>query len=645
MLHSHRSGTLGCNLILHLNLDQQGSIASSQRLFEATMAVELISTQSLYKSLSINRQGDIRLVNILETREGKISCQLRTVNLEHSPAYFALSYTWGPSTDRETARGGTSAPSRQILCNNILMHVTENLHNFLCRAAADEDLASRDIWIDFISINQEDSIERASQVNQMARIYRSAEAVVIWLGEEEDNIHLAFELMRDLSRLNERQLNKITPSALSRRTSEVFKLLPGHGIDSSWLALSHLFRRRYFTRTWTLQEVYLGRKRIGKCGNHSIDWECVTNTSKFLTETSWTRWLRIGSHHQVPNLIEATRRTNLIAEGDSLLYALIRFRRYQVSDPRDKVYALLGLVSDSIKQSPLLLPSYKEQSVENTYILAAIYLLENTDHLLLLAHTEGSPRKNEERLPSWVPDWRCTDVIGLGVTGYTRFTAAGDVPRTLHIDKKRLTLTLRGTRLDQIEHISETKKEILEGKPFPRLLSMIHMLPNTYHTGETAFEVLWRSLITNTSGPPSQYPASLDFGQFFLEWFLHKLNLTAHLLEQGLLAGLSDFMKRHTQGYNVESAVEKFGKDQYETVTSHAQHLRPFLSKNHFFGIGAEDMQPGDCLWVVAGCRVPLVLRESSTGAFRIVGGAYVHGFMNGEALSNGIPWSDLVIV
>ena len=612
------------------------------------MAPAHVSTQSLYQSLSLHHEGDIRLVRIVGIREGKVLCRLHTANLDDKPIYTALSYTWGPSTDKEQAEGMTSAPTHEILCNDSSIYVTQNLHNFLCRAVVDEDLASRNIWIDSISINQEDSVERANQVNQMGNIYRSAAEVVVWLGEEENNVSAAFALMRDLSRLNDDQLGQITPSAILRKRSEVLELLPGHDIESSWRALSHLFRRRYFTRTWTLQELFLGLKKVGKCGPHSIDWECVTRISKYVTDTTWGRWLynsaATESLHQVPNLIEATRKTKVTRESDLLLYALIRFRRYEVSDPRDKVFALLGLVSDSIKQSPRLWPAYKAHSVEETYISAAIYLLEDSDHLLLLAHAEGSSRDNE-KLPSWVPDWRCSDVVGIGITGYARFTAASNVPRKLHIDKDKFTLTVRGTRLDQIEHVAETKKDILEGRPFPRLLSMINMLPTPYHTGQTAFEVLWRSLMTNTSGPPPIYPAVIAYAQYFAEWFMDKLNQTAHLVEPTLIAQSLEFMKQDPQECAPEAIIEGLGRDQYETTFSHSQRLRPFLSKNQFFGIGAESLQPGDTLWIVAGCRVPLILRETGEGAFRIVGGAYVHGFMNGEALLNEVSWTDLTIV
>jgi hypothetical protein len=86
------------------------------------------------------------------------------------------------------------------------------------------------------------------------------------------------------------------------------------------------------------------------------------------------------------------------------------------------------------------------------------------------------------------------------------------------------------------------------------------------------------------------------------------------------------------------------GSDEYEAVFSHYTRLRLFLTSQNILGIGSESLLTKDSVWVIAGLRVPLILREASPGVFRIVGGAYLHGFMNGEALDLGHPWSDITI-
>jgi hypothetical protein len=46
-------------------------------------------------------------------------------------------------------------------------------------------------------------------------------------------------------------------------------------------------------------------------------------------------------------------------------------------------------------------------------------------------------------------------------------------------------------------------------------------------------------------------------------------------------------------------------------------------------------MQQGDEIWILPGASVPLILRKVSAECrYRVVGDAYVHGIMHGEALT-----------
>lgn len=53
----------------------------------------------------------------------------------------------------------------------------------------------------------------------------------------------------------------------------------------------------------------------------------------------------------------------------------------------------------------------------------------------------------------------------------------------------------------------------------------------------------------------------------------------------------------------------------------------------------------GDCICVVLGCELPLVIRPAHKNRFTVVGQCYVHGIMQGEALLCLLPppWADKV--
>lgn len=64
-------------------------------------------------------------------------------------------------------------------------------------------------------------------------------------------------------------------------------------------------------------------------------------------------------------------------------------------------------------------------------------------------------------------------------------------------------------------------------------------------------------------------------------------------------------------------------------VTSFLKRL--FLADGGFLGNGPEDIEAGDEVWVLAGCRRLAVLRKLNNGNRMLVGEAYVHNLMNGE--------------
>lgn len=59
---------------------------------------------------------------------------------------------------------------------------------------------------------------------------------------------------------------------------------------------------------------------------------------------------------------------------------------------------------------------------------------------------------------------------------------------------------------------------------------------------------------------------------------------------------------------------------------------RLFRTKTGFFGISNQVLQEGDSVWILAGAETPFVLRNESGNEWMIVGEAYVHGVMEGEA-------------
>lgn len=133
-----------------------------------------LSNRTAYVYTPLPDDNDtIRLLYIKSSllATGKIHGELRTAKLSDSPRYAALSYTWGRLEFNHTAVIGGHE-----------FAITENLHEALAEfrmcTSGQRDLP---IWVDQMSINQEDIPEKNRQVRMMRTIYEKADAVYIGL--------------------------------------------------------------------------------------------------------------------------------------------------------------------------------------------------------------------------------------------------------------------------------------------------------------------------------------------------------------------------------------------------------------------------------------------------------------------------------
>jgi hypothetical protein len=88
-------------------------------------------------------------------------------------------------------------------------------------------------------------------------------------------------------------------------------------------------------------------------------------------------------------------------EEESLLDVLYRGRNCSATDPRDKVYALLGLVNQQVSNSVSVNYSRPTQVV---FTILATYLLQEQGRLDVLSHAVNQ-RVDTHSAPSWVPQW------------------------------------------------------------------------------------------------------------------------------------------------------------------------------------------------------------------------------------------------
>jgi hypothetical protein len=174
-----------------------------------------------------------------------IQCEFACVNLDSPEDYVALSYTWGQE-----------APSIPILVEGKMVLVTENLYLALLH------LRKRDVptvWVDALCINQEDLQERASQVQQMKDVYQQAHTVVVWLGDEDQSSAQAFDTFHEM--VEHLDWDDSVPTWLMKAIYED---------RERWKTIIDTLSRRWFCRTWVLQEVLAAQDVHVLCGKDII---------------------------------------------------------------------------------------------------------------------------------------------------------------------------------------------------------------------------------------------------------------------------------------------------------------------------------------------------------------------------------------
>lgn len=98
-------------------------------------------------------------------------------------------------------------------------------------------------------------------------------------------------------------------------------------------------------------------------------------------------------------------------EPNDFLFVLVAFRACKTTEPRDKVFSLLGAMPKCV-QSLFGTPDYT-LSVESIYLDVARRIIRNRNNLDILS--DIGPSSQYRHLPSWVPDWSVPHSIpGLG---------------------------------------------------------------------------------------------------------------------------------------------------------------------------------------------------------------------------------------
>lgn len=571
---------------------------------------------SLYTPLQYN---EIRLVKILPSNDFSSTVNATCYTTSFAPGhaienFTALSYTWGPSNN-----------TSYIIVNGFKQFITPNLESALRHLRrTKEELV---LWIDVICINQTDILEKDSQFQIMPDIYKRAETTIAWLGEESEYSSLALRVISEWA--------SFASYASWRNTGEKLKLEPrGIFTDVAVTAMEELLQRPYWDRVWIQQEVALPRNLLLQCGHQHVrfDADSITSTEpkniKDLSTIPFTikfqKLLNVAKfrqeHHKPPSECR-------------LLDILRRCIPLKTTDPRDRIYALLGL-SHLEKYRLQLRPSYSK-SVSQVFSEVAHVLIEEENSLfpIVLAHQTRLLKDQEISLPSWVPDWSLEVDGTLNLMSEERTLveqqARAHISNYVRFSADSQVLSVRGLDLDEVSFVEPTWtiSSLMAGKLGPAIIGKV--LPNGFTVVEAVFRILTSLERCYDTSP--LYCQEARSPKYALQVFAYLTLLNPEDAFNNV-ARIFGFDRTGLRNKVLEMFRddEHLGDNLRKVVEDFAQSCLMLLEKRVFFhtkngtlGISSQGVAPGDVIVHLVGYFGEIILRKNENH-YRLIGDARV---------------------
>ncbi len=188
---------------------------------------------------------------------------------------------------------------------------------------------------------------------------------------------------------------------------------------------------------------------------------------------------------------------------------------FECSDPRDKIYSLLGI---AVSRSDFLgiVPDYN-RTVEEVYAQVTRYIIDNWQNLGVLGNIPDSFSNKLPNLPSWVIDFSTTGIAGISGSHFNAASTIAQQPRLAPAANWR-QLKVEGIRLSGVV---EAGNVLLEGNNpqlhfDPAWYILVSHLDQSYPTGESRCDVLWRTLCLDQD-VFERYPAPPEYRDQFRE--------------------------------------------------------------------------------------------------------------------------------
>jgi hypothetical protein len=605
----------------------------------------MIQEANPYEYVAIG-ENQIRLMYLfpgLFTDE--LRCELKVVDTDKPYPYVALSYRWGSTQDVK------------LFCEDQYLLISNELSQALRRVRFESDV--RVIWIDQVSINQKSETEQAAQVRRMGATYSEASEVLVWLGEEDEETAIVYDLIADVSQQikelrQQPEKMRAFNDATIRDGTYYLPLNLASADSAEWVAFRNLNNRSWFTRTWTFQELALSQRASVICGSHSVPWErfllvCemvdaydkarLPGHESHLKETyPYIQYLAMVRMH----LSRVRLREEVIPGMDQLvdlLNLVMALRRNETSRPRDKIFGLWGCARDV--QSDAVIQEFVDYSQPWEKIFSAFtkwFIMRYRDlSVFRLINVTGNPPKPKKPglpppdLPSWTPDFSLYDqwnslrvdmsskILHHGRNRLYNSTGSSTASATPDYERQ---LRLRGIHVGTITELTE---------PAGNLLGDVGIGPRVLTGGEWHLTVSEKA---STDGIylPTGEPIKLAYHRLRIgDYLWNELRAEDRRRRSKPLLNLPE---PQPVGYSAAvGRVVSPRRDIGTLILKWTTRQRLYITDTGYMGLCHRSCKLGDQIFLLMGGDMPFILRKKDSGTFQFKGETYAHGIMDGEYL------------
>lgn len=311
------------------------------------------------------------------------------------PRYRALSYAW-------TSEKPALAKSCAIQIRKQQLLILNSLQPFIQALRSKGTLLDGSWWwVDSICIDGANIEERAQQVQLMQHIYRQADQVIIWLGEESSESNPAIDFIKFLDKIT-RQKHSV---------EEIRTMLQKDRYHPHWIALKNFLSRKWWSRIWTVQEFVLPARASFWCGTHTVGRAAVCRSLSVADKCPSIRIKEtLGFRHgfirrRAWNLYKAGKKPG-VDTNRSLLALAAYFGCMNATNDRDRLYGLMALSTDG----SLLDVDYSLSSPE-VYLRFTQAFIASRKSLDIICFASIYDEPSGSLRPSWVTEWRKRDAF------------------------------------------------------------------------------------------------------------------------------------------------------------------------------------------------------------------------------------------